>query len=718
MTASSATAVDIITALACGAACCEPARRKGAGLVHCPAHDDPKPSLNVSEAAAGRALVHCHGGCSQDRVLAALRERGLWGSTAAPERRRIVATYSYVDETDTQLFQVIRYEPKGFAQRRQDAGAWSYHLNGTRRVLYRLPAVLAAARAGGRVYVVEGERDADVLTARGLCATTSPMGAGKWRGEYAGALNGAEVVLIADKDTPGRAHAEQVAFSCSTTAKSVRLLELPGDHVKDASDFLAAGGTIEEIERLADATAAWTASSSSRSVTALRDALTDLGNAERLVERHGAELRYCAALDAWYVWDGRRWAKDETGEVVRRATESVVALYAEAETLPDRTAREELVKHAVKSEADARIAAAIHLAQADARIALRFDAFDADPMALNVMNGTLDLRNGELHPHRRDDLITRLSPVAYDPEARLRLWEDFLITASGGDGDLLRYLERAAGYSLTGLTREEVLFLIWGPTGSGKSTYMEAVKAVLGEYGATADFETFLLHREGGPRNDIARLAGRRLVASIEMDEGRRLAEGLVKQLTGGDTIAARFLFRESFEFVPAFKLWLVANSKPRVSNEDGAMWRRIRLIPFEYTVPEGERDPELKAMLRDPAIGGPAVLAWAVRGCLAWQREGLRAPERVSRATDAYRQEMDVLADFLAERCELDPAATVPARALYGAYTAWAQEAGERRPLTAREFGLRMSARGVEAEKGPVGVRVRRGVRLREVMQ
>lgn len=258
-----------------------------------------------------------------------------------------------------------------------------------------------------------------------------------------------------------------------------------------------------------------------------------------------------------------------------------------------------------------------------------------------------------------------------------------------------------------------MLFLIHGPTAAGKSTLVEALKAALGDYSATADFDTFLARREGGPRNDIARLAGRRLVASIEMEEGRRLAEGLVKMLTGGDTVSARFLYREAFEFRPSAKLWLVANTKPRVSDDDAAIWRRIRLIPFEHTVPPEERDPSVKDRLRDPAIGGPAVLAWAVRGCLAWQCDGLRAPERIARATSAYREEMDPLAAFLDERCVLEGDASVPAGELYQAYVAWARESGERRVLTSNDVGRRLTDRGLPAER-TTRERLRRGIRLR----
>ncbi len=496
----------------------------------CPSHDDAHPSARFNQESAVWRCDACgaHGGFLDlaERLGVELESRGR-------TERRIVATYGYTDEQGQPLYQVVRYEPKDFRQRRSDGnGGWQWGLGDTRRVLYRLPEVRAVAEAGWRAYVTEGERDADAIAELGLCGTTSPHGAGKWRPEYAESLRGAEVVVVADKDAPGRAHAQTVARSCLGKARIVRVLELPGDAVKDAADFLSAGGTKADLERLADEAPEWTperkadAKAEPSSVVSQMRALTDLGNAARLVDRHGSDLRYCAALDAWHVWDGVRWARDDTGEITRRASESVLALYADAEQLEDRTRRAELVKHAVRSEADARIAAAIHLAPADARVAIRPDVFDADPWVLNVVNGTIDLRSGGLRAHRREDLITKLSPVAYHPDARLELWDTFLFTAAGGDAQLLRYLQRVAGYSMTGDTREEILLFLHGPTAAGKSTLVEAVKSAAGDYAVTADFDTFLSRRDSGPRNDIARLAGRRLVVSIEMEEGRRLAGG------------------------------------------------------------------------------------------------------------------------------------------------------------------------------------------------
>lgn len=442
---------------------------------------------------------------------------------------------------------------------------------------------------------------------------------------------------------------------------------------------------------------------------------TDLGNAERLVARHGGDLRYCRRLRTWLVWDGTRWAEDTTGEVTRRGKDTVRAIYDELREVDDPDERKALARHAASSEAEPRIRRMVSLAESEAEVAVDARSLDVDPWALNVANGTIDLRTGKLREHRREDLITKLVPVAFDPAATSGLWEEELVGALP-DPALRAFVQKAAGYSITGDVREDVLFFPFGPTATRKTTVLEAVKAVLGDYSATADFSTFLSARSsaGGPRSDIARLAGARMVVSVEVEEGRRLAEGLVKLLTGGDTVTARGLYREETEFRPQFKLWLVANHRPRVRDDDDAIWRRIRQIPFDEQIPEAERDPAVKAALRDLDEHGPAILAWLIEGCASWVREGLAPPDAVVRSTRAYREEMDPLKGFLEERCVIDPDARVTSSALYDEYTAWAKEAGVRNLLTKDQLSKRLIEKGFEQTKvGHASARGLRGIGL-----
>ena len=345
---------------------------------------------------------------------------------------------------------------------------------------------------------------------------------------------------------------------------------------------------------------------------------TDLGNAERLVALHGEDLRYSYELGQWFVWDDRRWGQNHDGEIYRRASETIRTMYFEAGRLekeagdmPDETERmklagvaEALSQWARKSEGKARAESMISWAQSREGIPVLMTQLDVDPWLLNVNDGTIDLRTGNLRHHDRADLITKLAPTDYDPNAGFQLWDDFLDRVLP-DLDQQRFVQRASGYSTTGLSTEEKLFFAYGPTSTGKSTFLQAVKSTLGDYAATSDFATFL-HRDrdnGAPRNDIARLAGKRFVVSIEVEEGQKLAESLMQTLTGGETVTARFLYRESFEFVPTFTLWLAANNRPRVRGDNDANWRRIVQVPFNTQIPESERDPGVKVALSDPSI-------------------------------------------------------------------------------------------------------------------
>ena len=441
--------------------------------------------------------------------------------------------------------------------------------------------------------------------------------------------------------------------------------------------------------------------------------LTDLGNAERLVRDHGADLRYCETLGGWLCWDGRRWARDETGEVERRAKQVVRSLYREARlqikqleaNMPDLldhspAAKEHrdklgqavaLLNWALKSQSAARIAAMITLARSEPHIAVRSDEFDRDPWLLNCENGVLNLRTGQLLPHRREDLITKLAGCAYDPTATAPRWQAFLDRIMGGNEGLIAFLQRLVGYTLTGDTGEEMLALLYGTGRNGKTKFIEATSGVLGDYAKSTPFATFLHNDQDSVRNDIADLRGARFVSAVEPDEGRRLDEALIKQLTGGDTVKARFLFREYFEFRPAFKVVLAANHKPTVRGTDEGIWSRIRLVPFTVTIPKAERD---KRLLEKLLAEAPGILTWAVEGCLAWQRDGLGEPQEVSEATETYRAEMDILASFLAECCMLRPDAQTAASELYKAFKGFQEQSGEY-VLTQNAFGRRLTEKG-----------------------
>jgi putative DNA primase/helicase len=436
--------------------------------------------------------------------------------------------------------------------------------------------------------------------------------------------------------------------------------------------------------------------------------LTDLGNAERFAARHGDGVRYCYPWRKWLVWTGARWERDDAGRVHQLAKETVRAIYREASDAEDEDRRKALAKHASASESETRIRAMVELSKSERPISP--DELDADPWLLNTKNGTIDLRTGELREHRREDLITKLAPVAYDPNAAAPALEAFLERVLPGE-ELRGFVQRAAGYSATGDTSEQCMFIHHGPGANGKSTFQEAVSAALGDYAMRTPTETLLVKRAGGVPNDIARLKGARFVTASETEEGRRLAESLVKDLTGQDTISARFMWAEWFDFKPTHTLHLSTNHKPEIRGTDAAIWRRIRLIPWAVTIPAAEQDKKLPEKLRSEL---PGVLAWIVRGCNEWLRESLKAPEEVRQATRAYRAEMDVLAAFLADCCSRDEAEEAFAGELWGAWKRWCEETGEQ-VGTQKRFGGQLAERGfLNHRDSRTGRKVWSGVSLR----
>jgi len=436
--------------------------------------------------------------------------------------------------------------------------------------------------------------------------------------------------------------------------------------------------------------------------------LTDLGNSERFIAHHGENVRYCYLWRTWLVWSGARWERDEAGRVHRLAKGTVRGIYREASDAEDEDRRKALAKHAAASESETRIRAMVELAKSEKPVSP--EDLDADPWLLNVQNGTIDLRTGERRGHRREDLITKLAPVEYDPNAKAPGWEAFLERGLPGE-ELRAFVQRAVGYSATSDTSEQCMFIHHGPGANGKSTFQETVAAALGDYAMRTPTETLLVKRAGGVPNDVARLKGARFVTASETEEGRRLAESLVKDLTGQDTISARFMWAEWFDFKPTHALHLSTNHKPEIRGTDAAIWRRIRLIPWAVTIPPTEQDKKLAEKLRGEL---PGVLAWIVRGCLEWRREGLKAPEEVRRATKAYRAEMDVLAAFLADCCLRDEDEEAFAGELWGAWKRWCEETGEQ-ASSQKRFGGRLAERGfLNHRDSKTGRKVWSGLSLR----
>ena len=421
------------------------------------------------------------------------------------------------------------------------------------------------------------------------------------------------------------------------------------------------------------------------------DVLTDKALGETILRDHGRDIRYCDIWHKWLLWEGGRWKPDDLRRAEHLAKATLRRLLQDAAQINDDKQRNHRIKDIIAAERMSRIEGSLRAASSEPALAISPDQLDANPWLLNTANTTINLQTGETQTPKRYDLITKQAPCLHDPAAGAPAWNRFLERVIP-DPDTRLFLQRACGYSMAGGNPAQILLILWGQGSNGKSTFLETIRKLLGDYSQQAPPETFLAKRDGIP-NDIARLRGARFVAAVETGEGRRLNETLIKSMTGGDTMTARFLRQEYFEFKPQFTPWLATNHKPEIRGQDEAIWRRIRLIPFEQYIPPAERDPDLKTKL---AAELPGILNWALDGCAAWQADGLAEPPAVIAATNAYREDQDDLGKFIADRCRLDPAREERTADLYTAYAEWAKTGGEQ-PLTATAFGRRLTDRGLQ---------------------
>lgn len=426
--------------------------------------------------------------------------------------------------------------------------------------------------------------------------------------------------------------------------------------------------------------------------------LTEWGNARRLVLAYGKQFRYCKSLGQWYAWDGTRWSPDIDGAIWRRAKDTVRQLGHVAANTEDDQRRQATLKWALKSEERKVLSAMIELAWSEPGVTIAPDQLDRDPWLLNTPGGTVNLKTGRVRRHDQSDMISRRTSVACHVGGPCPRWRTALGEIFAGDEEMIGYIQRAFGYSLTGIVAEHALFLCYGTGRNGKNTILEVVQAILNDYATVTDPRTFLSAGRGDHPAMLADLLGRRFVPTSEVEHGERLAEGLVKRVTGDKIIKARFMRQNPFEFPVLFKIWMMANCKPEVKGQDEGIWSRIRLIPFDVFIPPERRIKNLSDILVKQE--GPAILGWLVEGCLEWQRIGLAEPAKVTDAVAAYRLEQDVIGDFLDARCvsylesSLRETAKVKIDALYAAYLDWCKTNGEKAVLSSRKFGAEMSQR------------------------
>jgi P4 family phage/plasmid primase-like protien len=439
---------------------------------------------------------------------------------------------------------------------------------------------------------------------------------------------------------------------------------------------------------------------------------TDGGNGGFLAKRYGHDFRFVPGR-GFFVWTGTRWARDLAEVRVQGLAQRAVRdLYQLAADEPDDGRRKALAAHAKSSDSAKSVRAMVTMARSAPGVLAESDTFDQHDgrFLFNAANGTVDLRTGRLRPHRRGDYLTKIADIIYDPDAECPLFMDFLDRIFSGNAGVIDYVRRAVGYSMTGDTGEKAMFLCHGDTDTGKSTFLEVIAHAMGEYGTVAAPSLLMETRNEQHLTRVAALAGTRYVTTIETDEGKRLNEAQVKHLTGSDRVTANYMHENMFTFVPSHKLWLATNHLPRVSGTGDAIWARLPVIRFTVRIPEADKDRQLGDKLKAEAAG---ILAWMVRGAMAWATRGLQPPDEVRTATKDYRAQEDTLADFIAEQCVIREDLIVTVSDLYARYVSWAQAAGEK-PQSKRAFGLKMDERGYPDGRFN-GHRMRKGIGLRD---
>lgn len=417
-------------------------------------------------------------------------------------------------------------------------------------------------------------------------------------------------------------------------------------------------------------------------------AFDDTGNADRFVSKFENTVRYSYVDKGWYFYNGKKWEFDLVGHV-KSLTEEVIQdmrkELAYCETEEEEKAFFKHLRYTRNNRGKTNM-----LKESEHRLPILPDEFDKRKDVFNCMNGVINLRNGELMEHSYDQFLSKMSYVEYTDNIDCPKWMEFLNQIFDHDTELIHYIQKAVGYSMTGSTKEQCVFFCYGNGRNGKSTFLDIISAIMGDYATNIQPETIMVqNRQSGANSDIARLKGARFVTTVEPNQGARLNEGLLKQLTGGDTVTARHLYGREFEFEAEFKLWMATNHKPIIRGRDLGIWRRMHLIPFTVEIPENKVDKNLKYKLKKELTG---ILNWAVEGAIKWQKEGLKMPKAVLEAVKEYKSEMDVVTAFL-EECTVMGPGEVKASELYKIYAKWADENNEYKmssTMFGKEIGLR----------------------------
>lgn len=708
----------------------------------CPCHDDKNASLTISyNSKEEKTMLYCHAGCNTKDIVESvgLKMSDLFDKPLEVEDKHksafekdIEAIYKFYDENGDLAYEKIRKKGKKFLHRRYIDGetvwgmeegiytetfpgskSWSIkerpgakkaYYPGQEQLLYNLPNVIKGIKEGQTIFITEGEKDSDSLITRGLIATTTSIGATKgdlgkkWPSRFNSFFKGANVVLLPDNDEPGKRFMEHIAIELKNIANNIKIVELPDLSKKeDITDWLEYGNDIYDLQALVKRTDEFI---EFKGNIIYDYNWSDVGNAERLISLHGKDIKFNVNSGKWYVWNGVNWELDNSFKVenlyrtvLRRFQNAIPNINISDDEIATKKQQEKAKSFVLRNETDGKIKSVLN--QAKTFKGINFMESDKDDYLFNTPNGTINLRDLSQKKHDRKDLITQCSNYSFNRENdKCPNWIAFLNRIFCGDQELINYVQKAVGYSLTGDMSEQCLFMLWGGGANGKSTFVKALEDIMGTYAATIKGET-LMEKNGqdGARGDLARLTNKRVVIASELQEGQVFNEPLLKVLSAGETLPVRFMYQEEFMLKPKFKLWIMTNKKPKVKGNDHGIWRRWRMIPFKYKFTEKEKDPNFYEEKLKPELEG--ILLWAITGYQMWKKEGFEAPKEVMEAVEDYKMDMDQVARFIEDCCKVGEGYECTGSAMYDEYINWCIAEGENYKMTNHKLARDLKEKG-----------------------
>lgn len=706
----------------------------------CPCHNDKNASLTISHKG-DKTFLYCHAGCETKDILESvgLKMSDLFDKPLEINEEKksafekdIEAIYKFYDENGDLAYEKIRKKGKKFLHRRYIDGAeiwgmeegiytetfpgsksWSIkerpgakkaYYPGQEQLLYNLPGVIKGIKEEQTIFITEGEKDSDSLITRGLIATTTSIGATKgdlgkkWPSRFNSFFKGANVVLLPDNDEPGKRFMEHIAIELKNIANNIKIVELPDLSKKeDITDWLEYGNDIYDLQALVKRTDEFI---EFKGNIIYDYNWSDVGNAERLISLHGKDIKFNVNSGKWYVWNGVNWELDNSFKVenlyrtvLRRFQNAIPNINISDDEIATKKQQEKAKGFVLRNETDGKIKSVLN--QAKTFKGINFMESDKDDYLFNTPNGTINLRDLSQKKHDRKDLITQCSNYSFNRENdKCPNWIAFLNRIFCNDQELINYVQKAVGYSLTGDMSEQCLFMLWGGGANGKSTFVKALEDIMGTYAATIKGET-LMEKNGqdGARGDLARLTNKRVVIASELQEGQVFNEPLLKVLSAGETLPVRFMYQEEFMLKPKFKLWIMTNKKPKVKGNDHGIWRRWRMIPFKYKFTEKEKDPNFYEEKLKPELEG--ILLWAITGYQMWKEQGFEAPKEVMEAVEDYKMDMDQVARFIEDCCKVGEEYECTGSAMYDKYINWCIAEGENYKMTNHKLARDLKEKG-----------------------